>query len=125
MSAIGPKRTSRGTISMCALGLSDSAGTNFNTQIGGTLPAHDGFLVIASKSVLVTEMEHDGDAKRIRERASRLFDLATRSQCEGRPDYAAFLTNVATEMLEHARDIEQRDGISPGDWQGTSWRDAR
>jgi len=73
---------------------------------GGTLPAHDGFLVIASKNVLVTRMD---DAKKIRERARRLLDLATRSRCEGRPDFAAFLTDLASEMLEHARDIEQRD----------------
>jgi hypothetical protein len=49
------------------------------------------------------------DAKKIRERARRLLDLATRSRCEGRPDFAAFLTDLASEMLEHARDIEQRD----------------
>jgi len=75
-------------------------------KLGGTLPAHDGFLVIASKNVLVTRMD---DAKKIRERARRLLDLATRSRCEGRPDFAAFLTDLASEMLEHARDIEQRD----------------
>jgi hypothetical protein len=55
------------------------------------------------------------DAKKIRERASRLLDLATRSRCEGRRDFAAFLTTIASEMLEHAREIEQRDSISPFD----------
>ncbi len=46
----------------------------------------------------------------MRLRASRLLDLATRSRCEGRPDYASLLTDVAIEILEHARDLEQRNG---------------
>jgi len=54
------------------------------------------------------------DAKRIRERATRLVELARRSRSEGRPEFAAFLTSLASEMVEHARDIEQRDdGMSP------------
>jgi len=36
------------------------------------------------------------------------LELATRSRCEGRRDFAALLTDLATEILEHARDIEQR-----------------
>ncbi len=35
--------------------------------------------------------------------------LATRAQCEGRSDYARVLTNVASEILKHAQDLEQRD----------------
>jgi hypothetical protein len=49
----------------------------------------------------------------MRDRASRLLELATRSRCEGRADYAGLLTDLATEILEHARDIEQR--IESGD----------
>jgi hypothetical protein len=53
---------------------------------------------------------------KMRNRASRLLDLATRSRCDGRPDYAALLRDLATEILEHARDIEHRyegGGVSP------------
>jgi hypothetical protein len=56
------------------------------------------------------------DAAKMRQRASRLLDLAKPSRCEGRPDYASLLTDVATEILEHARNIEQRNesrNISP------------
>jgi hypothetical protein len=74
------------------------------------------------KSVLVTNMD---DAKKIRERATRLLNLATRSRCEDRPDFAAILTNLASEMLGHARNIEQRDERSPFDNStGTSRPDA-
>jgi formate dehydrogenase maturation protein FdhE len=47
----------------------------------------------------------------MRSRASRLLELATRSRCEGRLDFAALLTDLATEILEHARDIEQRQEL--------------
>jgi hypothetical protein len=52
-------------------------------------------------------MAQGSDAAKMRQRASRLLDLATRSRCEGRPDYAGLLTDLATEILEHARNIEQ------------------
>jgi hypothetical protein len=66
------------------------------------------------KDAFVSKMTPDADATKMRERASRLLSLATRSRCEGRPDYAALLTNLATEILEHARDLEQReDDIGP------------
>jgi hypothetical protein len=67
------------------------------------------FLVIVSKGVLVPKMAQVSDARKMRNRASRLLDLATRTRCEGRPDFAALLTDLATEILEHARDIEHRD----------------
>jgi len=52
-------------------------------------------------------MAHGGDVAKMRQRASRLLDLATRSRCEGRSDYAGLLTDLATAILEHARNIEQ------------------
>jgi hypothetical protein len=55
-------------------------------------------------------MAFGGDATKMRKRASQLLDLATRSCCEGRPDFARLLTGLSTEIFEHARDIEQRDG---------------
>jgi hypothetical protein len=53
-------------------------------------------------------MGSSSDSKKMRDRASRLLELATRSRCEGRADYAGLLTDLATEILEHARELEQR-----------------
>ena len=69
--------------------------------------AKNGLLVIVSKDVSSPKMAQGNDVAKMRQRASRLLDLATRSRCEGRPDYAGLLTNLATEILEHARNIEQ------------------
>jgi hypothetical protein len=45
-----------------------------------------------------------------------LLELATRSRCEGRPDFAALLTDLAMEILEHAQDLEQRhESLTPGE----------
>jgi hypothetical protein len=52
-------------------------------------------------------MAQISNVAKMRDRASRLLDLATRSRCEGRPDYATLLRDLATEILEHARNIEQ------------------
>jgi hypothetical protein len=54
-------------------------------------------------------MEPGSDAAKMRQRAKRLLDLAMRSRCEGRPDYASLLTHLATEILEHARNIRTAD----------------
>jgi hypothetical protein len=63
---------------------------------------------IVKKYVSLQKMENGSDSKKMRNRASRLLELATRSRFEGRGDFAGLLTNLATEILEHARDIEQR-----------------
>jgi hypothetical protein len=61
-------------------------------------------------------MAHVNDCKKMRGRASRLLELATRSRCEGRPDFAALLTDLAMEILEHAQDLEQRhESLTPGE----------
>ncbi len=63
------------------------------------------------------------DIQQMRSRADRLLDLATRSQCEGRADFARVLTDLATEILKQARDIKQRDesgGIHLVDNQSTA-----
>jgi hypothetical protein len=83
-----------------------------------------GCVAIVSKCVLIPKMALGSDATKMRQRASRLLDLATRSRCEGRPDYAKLLTDIATEILEHARDIGQDNesekiGSSVGNWNGT------
>jgi hypothetical protein len=72
-------------------------------------------------------MAQGSDVAKMRQRASRLLDLATRTRCEGRLDYAGLLTDLAREILEHARNIERRNDTgnispSPGNWNGTSRR---
>jgi hypothetical protein len=95
----------------------------------GTLSAADGFAVIVAKDVSIPKMAQRSDAAKMRQRASRSLDLATRSRCEGRPDYAGLLTDLATEILEHALNVEQRNergnrSPSVGNWSGTSTPDA-
>jgi len=67
------------------------------------------FLDTVSKDVSIAKMAQVGDVAKMRQRTSRLLDLGTRSRCEGRPDYACLLTDLATEILEHARNIEGRN----------------
>jgi hypothetical protein len=81
----------------------------------GTLCVYGYFSQLYRKTYRFQMAQADDPAK-MRNRASRLLDLANRSRCEGRPDYGALLTDLATEILEHARDIEHRhedEGISP------------
>jgi hypothetical protein len=48
------------------------------------------------------------DISKLRDRARRLLDLAQRASREGRSDYAALLTQLATEA-EQAAQMERRD----------------
>jgi hypothetical protein len=48
-----------------------------------------------------------GDAERLRTRANRMFELANRAHCEKNADFARLLTQLATEALQHAKEIEQ------------------
>jgi hypothetical protein len=83
--------------------------------------------VIVPKSALFPNTTCISDADRLRDRARRLLELATRSHCEGRSDYAALLMQAVNEILEHAVEIEERqesEGINPslGKSNGTSGR---
>lgn len=69
----------------------------------------DEFCIVISKDVFVAKPGYVSDSDKMRDRASQLLDSATRSECEGRSDYARVLTNVAAEILKHARELEQRD----------------
>jgi predicted transcriptional regulator len=87
-----------------------------------------GFLAVVSKYALSPKTTRISDADKLRNRARRLLELATRSRCEGRPEYAALLMQVVTEILQHARDIEKRQEIedislSVGNSDGTPRRD--
>ena len=82
-----------------------------------------------SKDEVIPKMALGSDAAKIRRRASGLLDLATRSHCEGRPDYARVLTDLAIQILRHARDIELRNesekiGSLVGNWNASPVPDA-
>jgi hypothetical protein len=53
------------------------------------------------------------DAEKLRNRAKRLLELATRAHNEGRSDYAALLMQIVSEIFEHAREM-QRPHASKG-----------
>ena len=74
-------------------------------------------------------MAYISDAKRLRNRARRLLELATRSRCEGRSDYTELLIRLATEIFEHARELEERKeggnfGASARNLDGSTQDDA-
>jgi hypothetical protein len=53
------------------------------------------------------------DAERLRNRATRLFALAIRAREEGHMDYAAELTDLASEALAQAEEMERRIPPAP------------
>ncbi|HEX4239136.1 MAG TPA: hypothetical protein VHZ64_14510 [Xanthobacteraceae bacterium] len=53
------------------------------------------------------EMAAARDAEELRARGQRLLELATRASCEQSYDFARLLTQLATEVFAHARDLEQ------------------
>ena len=60
------------------------------------------------------------DADLLRNRATRLFALATRSRQEGYSEYAEELDSLAREVVRHVVTIERRSGSAgPFDNQGS------
>jgi hypothetical protein len=53
------------------------------------------------------EMAAARDAEELRVRGQRMLELATRASCEQNYDFARLLTQLATEVFAHARDLEQ------------------
>jgi hypothetical protein len=49
----------------------------------------------------------ESDADRLRLRAERMRELANRAYCEENYDFARLLTQLATEVLDHAREMEE------------------
>lgn len=47
------------------------------------------------------------DASRLRTRGKRMLELATRAYCEQNYDFARLLTQLATEVFAHAKDVEE------------------
>jgi hypothetical protein len=59
------------------------------------------------KTYRVGEMPGMSHVKRLRARGKRMLELATRAHCEQNHDFARVLTQLAFEVFEHAREIEQ------------------
>lgn len=55
-----------------------------------------------------SEMARRG-ASRLRTRGKRMRELATRAYCEQNYDFARLLTQLATEVFAHAKDVEESD----------------
>ena len=49
------------------------------------------------------------DVRELRTRGERMLELATRAYCEQHYDFARLLTQLATEVFAHARDVEESD----------------
>jgi hypothetical protein len=47
------------------------------------------------------------DASKLRTRGKRMLELATRAYCEQHYDFARLLTQLATEVFAHAKDVEK------------------
>jgi hypothetical protein len=52
------------------------------------------------------------DAEQLRSRGERMLELATRAYCEQHYDFARLLTQLATEVFAHARDVEESHALS-------------
>ncbi len=52
-------------------------------------------------------MTAERDAEQLRNRGKRMLELATRAYCEQHYDFARLLTQLATEVFAHARDVEE------------------
>jgi len=57
------------------------------------------------------EMTAARDARELRSRGERMLELATRASCEQNYDFARLLTQLATEVFSHARDVEDSHGL--------------
>ena len=53
------------------------------------------------------KMTAERDAEQLRTRGERLLELATRAYCEQHYDFARLLTQLATEVFAHAREMEE------------------
>ncbi len=54
------------------------------------------------------------DAEQLRTRGKRMLELATRAYCERNYDFARLLTQLATEVFAHARDLDESHGLRAG-----------
>jgi hypothetical protein len=52
------------------------------------------------------------DVEQLRARGERMLELATRAYCEQNYDFARLLTQLATEVFAHARDVQESRALS-------------
>jgi hypothetical protein len=52
------------------------------------------------------------DVEQLRARGERMLELATRAYCEQNYDFARLLTQLATEVFAHARDVQESHALS-------------
>ena len=57
------------------------------------------------------EMAAARDAEELRARGQRMLELATRASCEQNYDFARLLTQLATEVFAHAREVEESHAL--------------
>jgi hypothetical protein len=57
------------------------------------------------------KMTAERDAERLRTRGKRMLELATRAYCEQHYDFARLLTQLATEVFAHAREVEESHAL--------------
>jgi hypothetical protein len=94
-------------------------GRELPTQFGETAAANVGNLTW--KNEFVTQMDQVAyrsrqmtprdDANQLRTRGKRMLELATRAYCEQHHDFARLLTQLATEVFAHARNVEESDAL--------------
>src|SRR5690348_9392019 len=74
----------------------------------GTFAAQGGLLTqLRQKTYRVAEMPGTSDVEKLRARGKRMLELATRAHCEQNHDFARVLKQLAFEVFEQARKIEQ------------------
>jgi hypothetical protein len=63
---------------------------------------------VAYRSRQVTPSD---DASQLRTRGKRMLELAARAYCEQHYDFARLLTQLATEVFAHARNVEESHAL--------------
>jgi hypothetical protein len=51
------------------------------------------------------------DAEELRARGQRMLELANRASCEQNYDFARLLTQLASEVFAHAKDLEESHAL--------------
>ena len=51
------------------------------------------------------------EVEQLRARGERMLELATRAYCEQNYDFARLLTQLATEVFAHARDVQESHAL--------------
>ena len=66
---------------------------------------------MAQMTHLSREIPGMQDPETLRTRGKRMLELATRAYCEQNYDFARLLTQLATEVFAHAREVEESHAL--------------